>query len=30
MRIVKTVSRYAFAIFFIGAGLLHFRTPIFT
>jgi uncharacterized membrane protein/catechol 2,3-dioxygenase-like lactoylglutathione lyase family enzyme len=29
MRIVKTVSRYVFAIFFIGAGILHFRNPDF-
>jgi len=29
MRIVKTVLRYLFAIFFIGAGILHFRNPDF-
>jgi uncharacterized membrane protein len=29
MRIVKTVSRWVFALFFIGAGILHFRNPDF-
>ncbi len=29
MRIVKTVSRWVFAFFFISAGILHFRTPDF-
>lgn len=29
MRIVKLVSRYLFATFFVGAGILHFRFPEF-
>ena len=29
MRIFKTLSRYVFAIFFVGAGLMHFRNPDF-
>jgi uncharacterized membrane protein len=29
MRIFKTVSRYVFAAFFVGAGLMHFRNPEF-
>jgi uncharacterized membrane protein len=29
MRVFKTISRYVFAIFFVGAGLMHFRNPDF-
>jgi uncharacterized membrane protein len=27
MQIVKTLSRYLFAIFFVGGGFLHFAFP---
>jgi uncharacterized membrane protein len=29
MRILKTLSRYLFATFFVGAGLMHFANPDF-
>jgi uncharacterized membrane protein len=29
MRIFKTVSRYVFAMFFVAAGILHFKNPDF-